>query len=236
MLSLLRLLHLSENVVAKNKPGPFMTAGRLAWQNADAIVRINLLWLALSVPIVTAPPALAGLYSYVHKLAREEAFPACGDFWQGFHALKWVAWRWVLLNLAAGVILAANLLFYGTVDATAARALTWGWTIVGANWFIVQGYVLPLLLLQEQPRLRTALRNALVIYIRHPVRTLAHALLAGMIAIVSSVALLPWALFTGAVLALLGTQVVLDSAHSHLTRSPEAHSPLDTDSSAGFNT
>lgn len=222
--------------MAENRPGPFITAGRLAWQNADAIVRINLLWLVLSVPIVTAPLALAGLYCYVHKLAREEAFPTRDDFWQGFHALKWVAWRWALLNLAAGIILAANLLFYGTVDTPAARALTWGWAIVGVNWFVVQGYVFPLLPLQEQPHLRTALRNALVIYIRHPVRTLAHALLAGVIAIVSSVALLPWALFTGAVLALLGTQVVLDSVHLHRTGSPKAHSPLDTDSSAGFNT
>lgn len=197
--------------MAEHRPGPFISAGRIAWQNADAIVRINLLWFALSVPIVTAPPALAGLYSYVHKLAREEDFPTRDDFWQGFHALKWVAWRWALLNLFAGVILASNLLFYATVDTSAARALTWGWAIVGANWFAAQGYVFPLLLLQEQPRIRTALRNALVIYIRHPVRTLAHALLAGAIALVSSVALLPWVLFTGAVLALLGAQVVLDS-------------------------
>lgn len=65
--------------MAEHRPGPFISAGRIAWQNADAIVRINLLWFALSVPIVTAPPALAGLYSYVHKLAREEGFPSRDD-------------------------------------------------------------------------------------------------------------------------------------------------------------
>lgn len=222
--------------MAEHRPGPFISAGQIAWQNADKIVRINLLWFALSVPIVTAPPALAGLYSYVHKLAREEGFPSRDDFWQGFHALKWVAWRWALLNLLAAVILASNLLFYGTIDTPAATALTWGWAIVGANWFAVQGYVFPLLLLQEQPRLRTALRNALVLYIRHPIRTLAHALLAMGIALVSSIALLPWALFTGAVLALLGAQVVLDGIRLHRARSPQPESPLDTDLSAGFNT
>lgn len=222
--------------MTERKPGPFITAGRIAWQNADAIVRINLLWFALSIPVVTAPPALAGLYSYVHQLARDEDFPSRDVFWQGFHTLKWVAWRWALLNLLAAVILASNLLFYGAIGTSVGTALTWGWAIVGANWLVIQGYVFPLLLLQEQPRLRTALRNALVIYIRHPVRTLVYALLAMGIVIISSVALLPWALFTGAVLALSGVQVVLDSLHLYRARFSQSESPLDIDSSAGFNT
>lgn len=197
--------------MSDKQPGPMITAGRLAWQNADAIVRINVLWFALTVPLITAPQALAGLYAYTHKLAREQGFPTTDDFWNGFHILRGAAWRWTLLNLFAAVVLASNLLFYGWIDTQAARALTWGWAIAGVNWFALQGYVFPLFLLQEQPRLRTALRNALVIYIRHPIRTVAHTAIALAIAVASSAALLPWVLFSGAVLTLLGNQVVLHS-------------------------
>lgn len=197
--------------MSDNRAGPFITAGRLLWQNADAVVRINALWFALTVIIVSAPQALAGLYAYAHKLAREEEFPTLDDFWEGFRTLRGPAWRWAALNAAAVIILAANLLFYRAIEGTAGRALFWFWAIVGANWFALQGYVFPLLLLQEQPRIRTALRNALVIYIRHPLRTVFHTLLAVAIALLSTAALLPWVLFAGAALALLSNQVV---AHS----------------------
>ena len=197
--------------MSENRPGPFITAGRLLWQSADAVVRINMLWFALTVIVVTAPQAPAGLYTYLHKLAQEEDFPTFDDFWQGFRSLAGPAWRWAVLNLAAAIIVAVNLIFYRSIDATAASVLFWFWAVVGANWFALQGYVFPLLLLQEQPRIRTALRNALVIYLRHPLRTVFHALLAVGIAIVSTVALLPWVLFTGAALAMLGVQVVANS-------------------------
>ncbi len=195
----------------ESRQGPFVTAGRLLWQNADAVVRVNALWFALSVIVVTAPQALAGLYTYLHKLAQEGAFPTFDDFWQGFRALAGPAWRWALLNAAAAVILAANLLFYRSIDTTAASVLFWFWAVVGANWLALQGYVFPLLLLQEQPRIRTALRNALVIYLRHPLRTALHAALAAAMAALSTAALLPWALFSGAALAMLSDQVVIHS-------------------------
>lgn len=190
---------------------PFINAGRLLWQNADAVVRLNALWFALTIIVVTAPQALAGLYSTMHKLAREEDFPTLDDFWQGFRLLAGPAWRWALLNAGAAAILAANLLFYRAIEATAAGVLFWFWVVIGANWLALQGYVFPLLLLQEQPRIRTALRNALVIYLRHPLRTVFHALLAAVIVLLSTAALLPWMLFTGAALALLSDQVVVHS-------------------------
>lgn len=197
--------------MTEHRPGPFITAGRLLWQNADALIRVNALWFALTVPIIAAPQALAGLYVYAHKLAQEEAFPTLDDFWHGFRTLAGPAWRWALLNVGALVVLAVNLLFYGAIETTAGRVLFWFWVVVGTNWLILQGYVFPLLLLQEQPRIRTALRNALVIAIRHPVRTVMHATLAVVIVALSTAALLPWVLFTGAALALLNDQVVVHS-------------------------
>lgn len=194
--------------MSERPPGPILTAGRLLWQNADAVVPINVLWVALTALIVTAPPALAGLYTYMHRLSfSDDAFPTRDDFWQGFHALRGPAWRWALLNGAAVILLASNLLFYRTIDTPAARALTWGWAIASAVWAAVQGYVFPLLLRQEQPRIRTALRNALVLTLHQPGRTLLLALLSGGIVIVSSAAVLPWILFSGAALALLSDQI-----------------------------
>lgn len=202
----------------ERRPGPFITAGRLLWQNADAVIRVNALWFALTVSIVAAPQALAGLYTYTHKLAQEEAFPTLDDFWRGFRTLAAPARRWALLNLAALAILAGNLLFYGQIETTAGRTLFWFWAVASANWLLLQGYVFPLLLLQEQPRIRTALRNALVIAIRHPLRTVLHAALTVAIVVLSTAALLPWVLFTGAALALVSDQTVVHSVRLTLEK------------------
>ncbi len=65
------------------------TASRLFWRHLGMLVVANILWLLLSLLIVTWPAATAGLFYLVRRVVQEEldAPPQearLGDFWDGF--------------------------------------------------------------------------------------------------------------------------------------------------------
>ena len=62
------------------------------------LLKINALWVLLTLPILTAPGAMAGLFYSINKLAKNEPINA-GTFFEGFRNYFWVSWRWTLLNL-----------------------------------------------------------------------------------------------------------------------------------------
>jgi len=163
---------------------------------------INVLWLFSSVLIVTAPPATAALYAITREIGHRRAVG-----WRDFlHALKahfWVGWRWALLNLVAAGIIFANLTFYSYLESPVGLLLIGLWLGITFVWLIVQMYCLPVLLEQTQPRVCTALRNAFVISLRHPLFTLTYALVAGFFVFISVVVPYLWAIITPALLAFM---------------------------------
>src|SRR5215211_8829938 len=65
------------------------TASRLFWRHLGMLVMANILWLLLSLPIVTWPAATAGLFYLVRRVVQEELDAPLqearlGDFWDGF--------------------------------------------------------------------------------------------------------------------------------------------------------
>lgn len=163
---------------------------------------MNLLWLLCSLPIITAPPATAALYVMTHEIGyrREvgwrEYLRACRDYF-------FAGWRWALLNLIAGGIIFANLVFYSSLEISAGLLLIGLWVGLTFIWIVVQMYCFPVLLEQEKPSVRQALRNAAVLSLRHPLFTLTYALVAGVFVFISLVMPYLWALVTVALLAFL---------------------------------
>jgi uncharacterized membrane protein YesL len=135
------------------------------------LVALNLVWFFSSALIVTAPPATAALYVLTRELGYRRRIDRL-DFFRDMRRCWWLGWRWALLNGLAGVIYAANIAFYGTLDPPLNILGRGGWTVVFLAWLLAQLYCFPVLLEQEQPSVRRALRNAFVLLLRHPVYTL----------------------------------------------------------------
>jgi uncharacterized membrane protein YesL len=131
------------------------------------LVLYNVFWFFLSLPIITIPPAFAGLNYGVNQLTHREQAD-WKTFFTGFKEFFWLSYKWALLNVAVFVILFSNIYFYGQMKEAWAFPVQTLFLSLTVIWIIIQMYVFPLLLEQQDRRLRTALRNSLVLIARKP--------------------------------------------------------------------
>jgi uncharacterized membrane protein YesL len=171
------------------------------------LVGLNLLWFFSSALIVTAPPATAALYVLTRELGYRRRIDRL-DFFRDMRRCWWFGWRWALLNGLAGVIYAANIAFYGTLDPPLNILGRGGWTVAFMLWLLAQLYSFPVLLEQERPAVRRALRNAFVLLLRHPVYTLVLRLVVVAFAIASIAVAYFWIFFTVALIFYLSNRSV----------------------------
>lgn len=172
------------------------------------LVVLNLLWAAATLPVVTAPAAVAGIYYAANRMARHE-YVDWHTFFEGFRKYWGMGLRWTLVNLLALAIMLYNFWFYGQFQAgwaPWARGLVLGLLVL---WLLLQAYTFPLLLEQEDRRLVTALRNSVVIYLKRPALALGTAFILAVLLILSTLVWIPWLLFTASISAYLATRVTV---------------------------
>jgi len=127
----------------------------------------NLLWVLLSLPIITIPPAFAGLYYSTSQLAHNQ-LSSRQIFFEGFKKYFSTSYYWFFAN----VIVVGLLLF--NIDLSIQNAqLAWLQFFSGVSWMLLivwvllQIYTFPLLIQQEKPRFFLALRNSAVLWFKH---------------------------------------------------------------------
>jgi uncharacterized membrane protein YesL len=196
-----------------------------AYSDFGELLTFNFWWVLLTLPVLTAPPAAAGLFFATHQLARGEPV-TWRTFWQGFRAGFWQSYAWALVNLLAAALVAANLWFYGSFDAAWAQLAQGLGLGAGVLWLLLALLVWPLLLVQHDRRLRTALRNSLVLYLKRPGLCLQAALVLGLV-VAASTRLIPpaWLVITGALSAFLLNRTVLAALDSLGELRPEPEAP-----------
>jgi uncharacterized membrane protein YesL len=133
------------------------------WSDLFNTAVINLLWLILTLLVVTAPPATLALFYVTNQIARGESTDP-RDFVQAFGRYIAVGWRWGILQLVVIGVLVGDVLLTGRLGGdTAFGQLTQGLYVAAlAFWLLLQLYALPFLFEQEELSVRTALRNGAV--------------------------------------------------------------------------
>ena len=169
----------------------------------------NVLWFLLSLPIITAPAAWAGLVN-LSRQAHLNRTATLNDFWAGFGMNLW---RGVLMTVLNIIIIGLNLfnlgIYSNTTDFTT-LALRSIWWLILVIWIVVQFYMWPLLYELKQPTLWGALRNAFVMMMLNPLFTLGLMIVVALLVAVSTFLFPAWVLLTGSALAALSTGAVLD--------------------------
>jgi uncharacterized membrane protein YesL len=128
---------------------------------------MNILWFLLTLPILTAPGAMAGLLYAINKLAKNESVNA-HTFFEGFRKFFWVSWRLTLLNAAIFLTAYLNFAFYQDMQESINK---WAFGIVLGLvfiWVVLQMYILPLLIEQDSNQLLASVRNSILLLLRHP--------------------------------------------------------------------
>jgi uncharacterized membrane protein YesL len=207
------------------------------WDELFLLVLMNVVTVLLAIPIITLPPALAGLWNVANRVAQGKVV-CWSDYFAGLRLYFWKAWGLALLNILMFIIVSTNLWFYvpGNTpfdlhptlsllmrSAWLAVAFLWlahptlsllmrsAWLAVAFLWLAAQMYPLALLLEQEDQRLRTILRNTAVIFIANPGFTLVLAVLLLIVVVISTLLPMMWLLVTPALFA-----VVCNKAVRHL--------------------
>ena len=180
-----------------------------AYHNMAELVIVNLLWFLLTIPVVTAPPAAAGLYYATNQVAYEKTIN-WRTFFEGFRTHFWMSWRWALMVVLGTVLILSNIWFYRGFEAQWSVWLQSFFMGLLVLWGLLNLYTFPLLLEQSDRRLVIALRNSLVLYIRRPLFSLGAAALIILLAYLSFRYLYPLLLvLTGSLSAYLANQVTV---------------------------
>lgn len=168
-------------------------AARLLWRRLGILVMANILWLLLSLPIVTWPAATAGLFTLVGRLVHEELDDAphettMGDFWDGVRTQWKRGSVFTLIDLAGAAVIAVALVFYGGSASEPARWLVGPIGLIGLLWLGAQMYAYPLLMHRPDMHPLAVLRGALLMAFGHPAPTLS-LLVTSLVLLVAAVVL-----------------------------------------------
>lgn len=132
------------------------------WGDLLTTTVCNLLWVVLSLLVVTGPPATVALFHVANRIAHGEATDP-GDFLRALLRYPSVGWRWGLVNGVMLFLLVGDVILTGRLSQSATARLAQGFFVAAlAIWLLLQLYVLPLLFEQETLSLRLALRNGAV--------------------------------------------------------------------------
>lgn len=170
---------------------------------------INILWVLMMLPVITAPGAIAGLFYATNKLAKNEPFNA-RTFFEGFRNYFWLSWRWTILNFVVCITLYINYVFYLSMEGSNRKWLTGIVIGLGVIWAMLQLYIFPLLIEQSNKRLLVAVRNSVLLFFRHPGPTYAIAAVLFLFALISIWLFgIPWLIFLGSLSAYLITTTLM---------------------------
>jgi hypothetical protein len=167
------------------------------------LLMLNALWVLLTIPIITAPGAMAGLFFAIHKLAKNEPISA-RTFFDGFQKFFWVSWRLTLLNMAVFFTAYLNFAYYQNMNGSNIKWLPGIVLGLSVVWAMIQIYILPLLVEQNSKRIFMAIRDSVVLLFRYPGPLYATAIVLFLLSMISIWLFgVPWLLFLGSFSAAL---------------------------------
>ncbi|HIE38726.1 MAG TPA: DUF624 domain-containing protein [Anaerolineae bacterium] len=194
--------------------GVFREALRDTYDELFLLVPVNLVTLLLLVPVVTGPPAVAGLWAVGNRVTRGEAV-GWRDYFRAFRDHFGRAWALAGLHLAVLGGLAVNLWFYAPgnnpfpLPPQLSLYIQAIWVGMGVLWLLFSQYLLPLILEQEDRRVQVALRNGAVLLAARPGFAVTLLALTILVGVFSTFLTAPWFVITPAFLAVLTNGAVL---------------------------
>jgi uncharacterized membrane protein YesL len=182
-----------------------------AFRASISLFQVNVIWFLLTIPLVTALPALGGLYYATNQMAHGRSAD-WRTFLTGFRTHFWLSWRWGLVNALVLGVIGINLWLYTHAGVSWLRwvhSVALGLLLL---WGTLQLYTFPLLLEQVDRRMSLALRASAEILLRRPIFTLGVALGFALVA-VPSVYLFPpaWIFISASLCTYLANRAVIDS-------------------------
>jgi uncharacterized membrane protein YesL len=210
--------------MAVKAPGSLRVIGSSVvdwWDSMLDWVVIMLVWMAFQLTIVFGPPATFGLYSIINAhILTGESQGIRGMFEAGKKYFG-KAWIWAAINIAAIVLWVINFQFYNQFQQIWSAAIQGLLLVVLLIWTFMQFYIIPFYIEQQDKRLRTAFRNALMTSLAAPFFTFVLMLFVLIIALLSMTVVLPLIFGFLVLIPILGTRAMFSRLEAFGLREPE---------------
>ncbi|HET9220874.1 MAG TPA: DUF624 domain-containing protein [Roseiflexaceae bacterium] len=186
------------------------TTLRLVWRRIGLLLAANVLWIALSLPIVTWPAATAGLFYLISRVVKEELDfeprdARLSDFWEGVRQYGWRGSLLALIDLLALLIIGIALRFYSQSPTEWLRWLVGPIALIGLAVVGAQLYLYPLLIQRPERPIWELAREAFLIAISYWLYTLSLLITATVVAIAAALLAGPVLLIFFSLLAMFET-------------------------------
>lgn len=207
----------------KNVFKVFWKAIKDFWDELFVLVLMNLLTAVLLVPVVTFPPALAGLWNVANKMARREGVE-WSDYFSGFKRYFWKSWLLALINIVVFLLLYVNFSFYApdvppfNLGPNVSLWVRMFVVVIGVLWLCLQMYPMAMLMEQTDQKIRLALRNSAILLFANPGFSFVLALLLLLLAVASTMLPALWAMITLALFAIICSNAVQHLLTPHRER------------------
>ncbi len=178
----------------------------------------NLAFVALCLPVITAPAAYSALMRVGHLAHTSPSDADLAAFWETFRANLRRALPWGLGNALFALINFNNLIAYAPLDTPLVLALEAVWIVAGVIWLGMLLYTWPIYYEMEEPTVGGALRNALVMVLQNPLFTLTVLLVIALLAALSTLLVAAWLLLTWGAIAAIANAAVLDRLERYRAR------------------
>lgn len=198
---------------------------RAAWRGLSnfrlagySYIWTNLAFVALCLPVITAPAAYSALMRVGHLAHTSPPDADLAAFWETFRANLRRALPWGLGNALFAVINFNNLIAYAPFSSPLVLALETLWIVAAVVWLGMLLYTWPIYYEMQQPTVRGAMRNALVMVLQNPLFTLALLVVIALLAAISTLLVAAWLLLTWGAISAIANAAVLDRLARHRAR------------------
>jgi len=130
----------------------------------------NLLWVALTVPIITVPASWAGMMTFAYR-SHTQARVSLDDYWDGFRKYFWQSMINAIISAPILIINVTNAFAFSASPDLFSRMLSAFWVFIILVWIGIQFYVWAIMEEMEIPNLLGAYRNAFIMVLKNPLIT-----------------------------------------------------------------
>lgn len=183
-----------------------------------AYIWTNLAFVALCLPVFTAPAAYSALMRVGHLAHTNPSEADLAAFWDTFRANLRRAIPWGVGNALFAVINFHNLYAYAHLDSPLVLALETVWVVAAVVWLGMLFYTWPIYYEMQAPTVSGAMRNALVMVLQNPLFTLTLLMVIALLAVFSTLLVAAWLLLTWGAISAIANAAVLDRLRRYRAR------------------
>jgi hypothetical protein len=180
------------------------------YHEINGIMPVNFWWFLLCIPIVTIPPATAGMFYAAYQNKKGNVVNKA-TFFEGFKKYAGFAYLRTIINLILAYVFMVGFSVYTQMDWRYSKVFAGLLGLFALVWILMQVYSLPVVFEMKTKNYFYALQNSFLLFFLKPGRTLMTVIVNLIIFALSVLTVIPLFVFTGAGISMMSILTMEDA-------------------------